>query len=68
MGRLEHVVVSDFIELIRAVTSNKHGVLVLVAERDLSHATITADSNLLLSEALGFVPSPEDDSDIWFPC
>lgn len=68
VGWLEQVVVSDSVELVRAITSYKHDVLVLVAERDLGHATVSADSNLLLSEALGFIPSPEDDSDILLTC
>ena len=68
VGRLEHVVVSDFVELVRTVTSYKDGVLVLVAERDLGHASISTYSDRLLGEALGFVPSPEDDSDILLTC
>lgn len=68
VGRLEQVVVADSVELVRAVTGYEHGVLVLVAERDLGHAAVAGDSDLLLGEALGFIPSPEDDPDVLLPC
>lgn len=61
MGCFKRVIFLHSIEFVGVVTSNQDNVGILVMEWTLIDKHVPSNSHLLVSEALGFIPHPQND-------